>query len=346
MQTLTSLRLASRIIPATAVAVILALPLHLSAQTVAPAPKWQPAPEPAWEAAAGGHLEFDVVSVHQNKSGAPWNGNNGDRMVMNVPYGPDDNYIVTNGILSAKNYPLLNLIVFAYKVPTAQGEALLSSLPVWTNSELFDIEARTDNRNVTKDQMRLMMQSLLADRFHLVVHRELRQVNEYAAVLIKPGVLGPHLRPHPAGQPCSPIYVAPQQVDPRPAPDPHAFAGGFPLRCRTFGRGPSTEPYLKTEGALDLPMEAIISTFSGLGSLGRPVIDQTGLTGTYDWYIEFLPDLPPGLPPGAVIDGRPPDAAGPSFLDAIRNQLGIKLTPQKGPYDYLITDHIEHPTDN
>ena len=172
-----------------------------------PPPKWQPAPVPAWQTAAGGHQEFDVVSVRQNKSGPPWSG--GDQMVMNVPYGPDDNYRVTGGILSAKNYPLLNLIVFAYKVPTAQGQALLESLPAWTNRELFDIEARTENRDVTKDQMRLMMQSLLAERFHLVIHRELRQVNEYAAVLIKPGKLGPNIRPHPADEPCSSIYVAP-----------------------------------------------------------------------------------------------------------------------------------------
>ena len=264
-------------------------------------------------------------------------------MTMNVPYGPDDNFVTTHGILSAKNYPLLNLIVFAYKVPTAQGEALLSSLPLWTNSDLFDIEARTDNRDVTKDQMRLMMQSLLADRFHLVIHRELRQVSLYAAELIKPGTLGSHLRPHPADQPCSSIYVSPKDGGPPlPAPDPQAFAGGFPLRCRTFGPGPATEPYFKTEGARDLSMESIVSTFSGLGNLGRPVIDQTGLTGTYDWYLEFLPELPPG----AETPGRPPDAAGPPFTDALRNQIGIKLVSEKGPYDYLIVDHIEHPTEN
>jgi uncharacterized protein (TIGR03435 family) len=265
-------------------------------------------------------------------------------MVMNVPYGPDDNYRVTGGVLSAKNYPLLNLIVFAYKVPTAQGQALIASLPAWvTNDELFDIEARTENRDVTQDQMRLMMQSLLAERFHLVIHRETRQVNEYAAVLIKPGKLGPNIQPHPADQPCSSIYVAPSEGGPQPpAPDPHAFAGGFPLRCRTYGPGPATLPYYKTEGARDISMEQIVSTFSGLGNLGRPVIDQTGLTGTYDWFIEFLPELPPG----AEIPGRPPDASGPSFSDALHNRLGIKLVPQKGPYDFLIVDHIEQPTAN
>jgi uncharacterized protein (TIGR03435 family) len=335
-------RSASLALAAFVIALLVCPLAQLSAQSSTPAPKYQSAPEPAWEAAAGSHLAFDVASVRQNKSGWPMNGGTGDRMVMNVPYGPDDNYIVTKGILSAKNYPLLNLIVFAYKVPTAQGEALLASLPVWTNTDLFDIEARTDNRDVTKDQLRLMMQSLLAERFHLVVHRELRQVNEYAAVLIKPGVLGQHIQPHPTDQPCSAIYIAPKDGDPKPAADPHAFAGGFPLRCRTFGRGPATQPYLKTEGARDLPMETIVGTFSGLGNLGRPVVDKTGLTGTFDWYIEFLPELSNGAP----MPGLPPDASGPTFTDAIRNQLGIKLVPQKGPYDYLIVDHIEHPTEN
>lgn len=338
-------RSASAHLPTTAAlaALVLFAPTYppLAAQTAQPpAPKYQPAPEPAWEAAAGGHQEFDVVSVRPNKSGLPWSG--GDRMAMNVPYGPDDNYVVTNGTLSAKNYPLLNLIVFAYKVPTAQGQALLASLPVWTNTEFFDIEARTDNHDVTKDQMRLMMQALLRDRFRLVVHRELREVSEYAAVLAKPGVLGPQIRLHPANESCSAIYVAPKDGGPKPTPDPHAFAGGFPLRCRTFGPGPASEPYYKTEGARDLPMDSIVSTFSGLGNLGRPVVDQTGLTATYDWFLEFLPELPPG----AEMPGRPPDASGPSFVEALRNQIGIRLVSQKGPYGYLIVDHIERPSEN
>lgn len=346
MKSFFDLRFVSVILRATVSGIVLAFAVFAHGQLAAQAPqhepasKWQPAPVPAWEAAAGGHQEFDVISIHQNKSGNPWSG--GDTSVMNVPYGPDDNYRVTGGILSAVNYPLLNLIVFAYKVPTAQGAALLASMPDWTNSEFFNIEARTENRDVTKDQMRLMMQALLADRFHLVIHRELREVNEYAAVLVKPGKTGPNIQPHPANQPCSSIYVAPKKGDPEPARDPHAFAGGFPLRCRTFGRGPASAPYLSTEGALDLPMESIVGTFTGLGNLGRPVIDETGLTGTYDWYLEFLPEMPPGM----EAQGRSPDASGPSFLEALRNQIGIKLVPQKGPYGYLIVDHIERPSEN
>jgi uncharacterized protein (TIGR03435 family) len=308
-------------------------------------PLWQTAPVPAWQGAAGGHQEFDVASVRENKSGNPWSG--GAQMVMNIPYGPDDNYRVTGGILSAKNYPLINLLVFAYKVPTAQGQVLFDSLPAWANGELFDIQARTESVDVTKDQMRLMMQSLLEQRFHLVIHREMRQVKEFAAVLMNPGKLGPNIRPHPADEPCSSIYVAPKESDPPPAPrNPHAFAKGFPLRCRTFGPGPASAPYFKTEGALDLPMEAIVGMFSGLGNLGRPVVDQTGLTGTYDWYFEFLPELPPGLPAGAELPGRPADASGPSFSEGLHKQLGIKLVPFLGPYDYVVVDHIDRPTAN
>jgi uncharacterized protein (TIGR03435 family) len=314
--------------------------LHASGQAPHSRQKWQAAPEPAWEAAAGGHQQFDVASVRENKSGMPWAG--GDQMTMNVPYGPDDNFRDTNGILSAKNYPLLNLIVFAYKVPSAQGQELIASMPVWTNGAFFDVEARTENRKVTKDEMRLMMQSLLAERFHLVIHREIRDVNEYAAVLVAPGKLGPQFRPHPADEPCSAVVSAQSEAPKPKATDPHAFAGGFPMRCRTFGPGPTTAPYLKGVGSLDMPMETAVSTFSGYGNLGRPVIDRTGLTGTYDWYIEYLPELPPG----AQLPGRPPDAYGPTFMEALHKQLGIKLVPQKGPYDYLIVDHVERPTEN
>lgn len=125
-------RSASVILQAVVAGIVLAFVVCADGQLAAQAPpasppKWQPAPVPAWQRAAGGHREFDVASVRENKSGNPWSG--GAQMVMNVPYGPDDNYRVTGGILSAKNYPLINLLVFAYKVPTAQGQVLFDSLP-------------------------------------------------------------------------------------------------------------------------------------------------------------------------------------------------------------------------
>lgn len=69
---------------------------------------------------------------------------------------------------SGEELTLLNLIVFAYKLPSAQGQKLIASMPVWTNGAFFDVEARTENRKVPNDEMRLFMQWLLAERFHMV----------------------------------------------------------------------------------------------------------------------------------------------------------------------------------
>ena len=71
------------------------------------------------------------------------------------------------------------------------------------------------------------------------------------------------------------------------------------------------------------------------------MIDQTGLTGNFDFVVEFTPELPPGATP-------PPnfDSSGPSFTEALSEQTGLKLVAQKGPVDVLLIDHIEHPTAN
>ena len=71
------------------------------------------------------------------------------------------------------------------------------------------------------------------------------------------------------------------------------------------------------------------------------MIDQTGLTGNFDFLMEFTPELPLGVTP-------PPnfDTSGPTFLEALREQVGLKLIPQKVPVDIIIVDHVEHPTEN
>jgi len=310
---------------------------HAQTSTAASAVPPHAPPLPEWEAAAGGKQEFDVASVRQNKSGPPWQG--GDPQFANIPYGPDDAFRKTGGDFSATNYPLLNLIVFAYKVPTPQGEVLAASLPSWAMTDGFNIEARTDNHEVTKDQMRLMMRALLVERFHLVVHTEARQVPLYAVVLVKPGKLGPGLRPHPADEPCSTIArpLGKPAAD-APPPPPDTVPGGFPTICGSFANMKTTAPMHKREGSRNIPMAAVVSTFTNLGSLGRPAIDRTGLTGNYDWVMEYMLEPPPGVE-------APPEAQGPTFIEALRDQLGLKLVQQKGYYDYLVVDHVEHPTD-
>ncbi len=183
------------LILASVAALSLTFPPGTIAQT-SPAPATQPNPNAEWETAAGGHLEFDVISIHPEKDpGAPSS--------MNVPNGPDDTYTDTGGFFRATNWPVGALIGFAFKNTTAQRDVFRASLPDWAQNKGFDIEARTDNPHVTKDQMRLMVRSMLIQRFGLKVHYETRDVSVYAVELIKPGVLGPGLRPHPNDDSCS-----------------------------------------------------------------------------------------------------------------------------------------------
>ncbi len=130
-----------------------------------------------WVRAAGGKQEFDVASVRQNISGQP---PAGDTPRSNVSLGPGNVHGSGEGFLRATNFPLLYYIEFAYKLTDYQEDFLRETAPGWITREKFNIEARTENRNVTKDQMRLMMQSLLAERFGLAVHYETRQVSVFA----------------------------------------------------------------------------------------------------------------------------------------------------------------------
>jgi uncharacterized protein (TIGR03435 family) len=140
-----------------------------------------------WQTAAGGKMEFDVASVRQNKTG--------EKPSLNVSPTSFDSFSPTGGIYSAKNIGLMSFIMFAYKLSMSQIVALESQLPSWAMTDQFDIEARAAG-DPTKDQYRLMMQSLLADRFKLVAHYETQQVPKFGIVLAKPGVLGPKLRMH------------------------------------------------------------------------------------------------------------------------------------------------------
>lgn len=78
-------------------------------------------------------------------------------------------------------------------------------------------------------------------------------------------------------------------------------------------------------------------------NLGRPVVDQTGLSGRYDFLIEWAPDRS-DLPPGDA--GAPVDPQGPGFLEALHEQLGLKLESAKAPVWTLVIDHIERPSEN
>ena len=137
--------------------------------------------EPDWQTAAGGKMVFDVASVKANKSGDPSKSNFPWALGLFIPPMEDSSAVT--------NFRLSTYISFAYKMTNYQTEYVFTQLPKWALVDRFDIQARAP-ANTTKDQMRLMMQSLLADRFKLVVHTETRQVPVFALVLVKPGKTG------------------------------------------------------------------------------------------------------------------------------------------------------------
>src|SRR5437870_4775908 len=118
-----------------------------------------------WQAAAGGKMAFDVASVKKNNS-AP------EVFGTNIPLGPGDYFTPTGGYFTGTNLYLSVYISFAYKVTGIQSRILRDEEPQWVRSDRFDIQARAEG-NPTKDQIRLMMQSLLSDRFKLSIRKEI-----------------------------------------------------------------------------------------------------------------------------------------------------------------------------
>jgi uncharacterized protein (TIGR03435 family) len=285
-----------------------------------------PTPKPA-----AARLTFDVASVRLDVSGG--------KPKSNLAIGPGNVWGPSGGVLSTKNFSLLMFISFAYKMPDYQISALQAKLPEWALSERFDIEARTDKTNATKDEMREMMQSLLADRFALAVHYELRNVPVYALTLVKPGTTGPKLRPHPANATCQEFSLLLKTADGQSVVKlPDAGPDGFPTFCGGILDVPARAQDRYSFGARDVPMSMIASSFSSWGNLGRPVVDKTGLAGAWDFVLDFTPDPRPRY---ATID-----SGGPSFQEGLKQQLGFKLESTKGDVEFLVLDHLEHPTKN
>jgi uncharacterized protein (TIGR03435 family) len=125
-----------------------------------------------WEKAAGGKISFETVSVKPEKD------TDADPHT-NVDLGPMATFTPTGGLLQTANEPLIRYIAFAYKLSPEEVKLdIQPQMPKWANTTDYDITARASG-NPTKDQFRLIMQSLLADRFKLAAHYETKE---------KPGV--------------------------------------------------------------------------------------------------------------------------------------------------------------
>jgi uncharacterized protein (TIGR03435 family) len=277
---------------------------------------------------------IEIASVKQDTASPSQ-----ETVSANFPLGPGNMYSPNGGLFRATNFPLFTYISFAYKMGSYQESALRPTLPKWVTSNRYDIEAHAQG-NPSKDQMRLMMQALLAERFKLAIRTETRQLPIFALVLDKPGKMGPRLKPYPDGSPCDPSALAAARTAVGP---PQTVAGGFPIICGGYAAMEPTAPGLVHLGARNVTVQIMADQFPGLlNDIDRPIYDRTGLTGTYDFNLEFLPNQP--LPGAAAKDGE--DASGLSFVQALRDQLGLKLDSQKGQVDVFIVDHVEEPSAN
>lgn len=271
-------------------------------------------------------MTFDVVSIHPSDSGK--------FKLPNFDLTPGDHW-EHNGSLFVAEFPITTYIGFAYNLwlSPAQFENLVAHQPKWVGHENMAIVMRASGEP-TKDQARLMMRSMLADRFKLVVHFETQTQPVLALTLGRSGRLGPHLRANAERVPCD-------------EPFPRAMQGtdaGFesllpPPGCGLYRIVPRPD-HMKMISARQITLPLVAAFISAYSKDDQPVVDQTGLRGTYDFALEWrdVLDLPTNTG-----DGAEPTS---TLQESIEQQLGLKLTRTKIPMSVLVIDHVERPSEN
>ena len=232
----------------------------------------------------------------------------------------------------ANNYPLTSLITLAHGVVGGR----LEGAPEWVRNENYDIRAKAPKPSSRQDMLQ-MLQTLLAERFQLKAHRETRTMDIYGLVLVKAdNSLGPGM--HPVKVDCETNTIT-------EGPDPGLFPRDARPACGSTRVGITmvSGPVLLKNAYAAATMERFATGLSG--SLGRPVFDRTGLTGTFDIELNYIREMPPG--PG--FSERPAGAPAPegvSLRDALKQQLGLDLRSERGPVEYFVIDSISRPAAN
>jgi uncharacterized protein (TIGR03435 family) len=250
---------------------------------------------------------FEAASLKPNKSGSP--------LLMMVPQ--------PGGRFTGTNVSLGMLIRNAYQFSPFE----IFGGPDWLESYRFDVVA-TAGYDAPQTQVRLMVQTLLEERFKLRVHRETRELPVYALLMARSdGRLGGQLRRTPVDVDCSNAPPpATGQFFPNPLP-----------ACGYFGPAPN-RANLAFRG---MTMEQIARLLKPM--VRRSVFDRTGLTGYFDGDFDFTAELGPPPPPPGVPD--PYDRQSfPTVFTVLAEQLGLKLDSQRGPVDVLVIDSVLPPT--
>ena len=209
--------------------------------------------------------------------------------------------------------------------------------PGWTQSEFYDLAAKAEGAARVEQMMGPMLRVLLEDRFKLKIHREKKEMPVYALAVGKSGIKAHSMKP---GD-CVAIDLnhMPTPTPGQPLPN---FCGNTSMRMN--GQSVTMDGH-----GMSLPdFSARLSTM-----LDRKVMDKSGITGLFDFHLEFAPDeATPMLRGGRGVAGDPgnpapaAEIAGPSIFDALQEQLGLKLLPDKGPVESLVIDHVERPSEN
>jgi uncharacterized protein (TIGR03435 family) len=202
------------------------------------------------------------------------------------------------------------MIAMAYDLHPKQ----ITGGPAWMESDKYDVTGRPDipgQPNGT--QMKTMIQKLLTDRFQLKFHRDKKELSVYAVTVAKTGQ-----------------KLTPSQNDPNVLPS---------LLFGALGRLTAREATMQS-----------FAEVMQRAALDRPVLDQTGLTGKYNFTLNWTPDefqfmglRNPNAPPSP---GAPNGAEFPDLYTAIQQQLGLELKSSKASVDVLMIDHVEKPSEN
>jgi uncharacterized protein (TIGR03435 family) len=269
-------------------------------------------------------FKYEVVSIK------PFKSRNGEGIVRAVPGAPLPAVQPPDGFTARDITPIL-LIYTAYGIFEDGG---VTGEPNWTTKETFDVDAKMDSnvadalQKLSPDDRKIarqhMLQSLLADRFKLIIHREIKELPIYSLVVAKAGLKLREAKP------------------------------GYTLANGKKASAGATGIWIVREGVgtdalvgVSVPVDKIAEFLSF--QTGRHVLDKTGLTGIYDFRVQFTPDeSAPPLPLADAPDGRSvsiPDLSGP-LLAAIQQQLGLKLESGRGPVESIFIDHIERPSGN
>jgi len=257
---------------------------------------------------------FEVTSIKANGSGSP---------AHFIDYSDPSRLRVTNEWVK-------ELIEFAYEVQAFQ----ISGGPAWINSSRYDIDAKVDDSIAAEFQklpierrevqMRLMLQSLLADRFGLRLGYRTKEVPVYTLVVAKSG--------------------------PKLTPAASSSAAPADGRVSSAHQGPMIMTSVGRIAAKDMPLSSLAEVLERQPELGsRLVVDQTGLKGKYDFTLQFAPDgarLMHGANSEPSVREQALTSSGPSIFTAIQEQLGLKLELAKGAVQTLVIENIEQPSEN